>query len=62
PVSPQQLLLGFTQPTVSDYCFGHPTSNMVNCVTIDKGDRLTVGFRALGFTQPTVLLVVAIYN
>ncbi|WP_315663704.1 hypothetical protein, partial [Limnospira sp. PMC 1240.20] len=38
------------------YCFGHPTSNMVNCVTIDKGDRVPVSPQQLllGFTQPTV--------
>ncbi|MFO7092066.1 hypothetical protein [Limnospira platensis] len=66
PVSPNWQVLGFTQPT-GDGCprfsesfstesptIAHPRANMVNCVTIDKGDRLTVGFRALGFTQPTV--------
>ncbi|MDC0838016.1 MAG: hypothetical protein P5702_22620 [Limnospira sp. PMC 1291.21] len=47
PVSPQQLLLGFTQPTGSD---------ILHRTTIDKGDRVPVSPQQLllGFTQPTV--------
>ncbi|QJB25956.1 hypothetical protein [Limnospira fusiformis] len=44
PVSPQQLLLGFTQPT------------KLHRTTIHKGDRVPVSPQQLllGFTQPTV--------